>query len=247
LTEAFAKLDRAHELLEELRSEFRQFLEREPYRLVREFVTETSELVWRFEVREELPSRWAILIGDIAHNLRSALDYTMWQLVLANDEQPDQQTQFPITLREASFRPSGIAENHEVIVRDVQPFNAAGAELAHPLYVLRQISNRDKHRVLHTTYAVLGAAGFRIYDTEDISAVGEFTVTFGTIEPGAEVFRIRVEASGPDPRARVDAETELGIAFDWPDEPGLHEESVEGVLEAVEELVRDALTRFAGS
>jgi hypothetical protein len=247
LIEARAKLERAHDHLDELRGEFRSFLEREPYLLAQEFSAETSQLVWRFEVHEEPPLRWAVLIGDVAHNLRSALEYVMWQLVLANGEEPNEQTQFPIALRETLFRPQGISKDHEAIVRELQPFTAVGTELAHPLYVLRQISNRDKHRVLHTTLAVLGAAGYSIHDTEDIAAIGEYEVTFGTIEPGAEVFRVFVKPSGPNPSARLTGKTQLAIAFDWPEEPGLHEESIEGVFEAIEEFVDEALTRFEES
>ena len=45
----------------------------------------------------ELDDRWALVLGDCAHNLRSALDYLAHELVRANGGNPDEDTEFPVS------------------------------------------------------------------------------------------------------------------------------------------------------
>jgi hypothetical protein len=51
----------------------------------------------RFWVRSSDARRdFGIIVGDIAHNLRSSLDHLVWQLVLQNRRLPSRRNQFPI-------------------------------------------------------------------------------------------------------------------------------------------------------
>jgi hypothetical protein len=36
--------------------------------------------------------KWGLVVGDVLHNLRSALDHLAWQLVLANGKSPTSRT-----------------------------------------------------------------------------------------------------------------------------------------------------------
>jgi hypothetical protein len=59
---------------------------------------EKREVTIFVEVRKPCPGTWSIIIGEMVHNLRSALDHLVWQLViLETSEQPvGDRTQFPI-------------------------------------------------------------------------------------------------------------------------------------------------------
>lgn len=50
------------------------------------------------------PSRMAMLLGDTLHNLRSALDYLVWQLAVAAGNQPGDKTSFLIALSEQTWK-----------------------------------------------------------------------------------------------------------------------------------------------
>ena len=97
------------------------------------------------------PLRLGVLVGEFAHNLRSALDQLVWSLALARVEEPSDRLQFPIydtppndwrsvagdRLRDVP------AEAQEDIWR-VQPCNGDRPE-SNALTVVRKLSNTDKH------------------------------------------------------------------------------------------------------
>jgi len=59
---------------------YRVFTERDP---------ETGEIIVYGEPRREAPTpEWGVVIGDIVHNLRSALDHMVWALTVANGNAP---------------------------------------------------------------------------------------------------------------------------------------------------------------
>ena len=61
----------------------------------------------RFDTRESnpgyVPIDFPIRIGEIAYNLRSALDHLVYALVIDNDEEPSKQNEFPIFNEEADY------------------------------------------------------------------------------------------------------------------------------------------------
>ena len=101
--------------------------------------------------------RWALLIGDCVHNLRSALDHAVYE---CSGPTPPFNCEFPIFLdRTALDRPErdkgsylfkirGITnENVRSIIEAAQPFSR-GDGPEHPLWVLHQLDIQDKHRLL---------------------------------------------------------------------------------------------------
>lgn len=104
------------------------------------------------------PTEVSTVAGDCLQNLRAALDYLVWQLVLANPPQkPDGRNMFPICSSAASFkaqvkrgRLQGLSAGAVEAVEKLQPFDAPH----HPLALLDQLCNADKHRDLHFMTAV---------------------------------------------------------------------------------------------
>src|SRR5688572_1441682 len=84
LAGAYIKIERAKEHVQDLETEITAFLGREPYRIVRQDDANTGEQTYRVLVSEDGPLRWGAIIGDVIHNLRTALDHLACQLVLAN-------------------------------------------------------------------------------------------------------------------------------------------------------------------
>jgi hypothetical protein len=96
------KLERAEHVIDELNQAVIDYLAENPYRVVGEFERETSEYVLRGEVTK--PTAYlGVIAGDVAHNLRSALDHLAWQLALLNSATPYDRTQFPIALSPGEF------------------------------------------------------------------------------------------------------------------------------------------------
>jgi hypothetical protein len=55
--------------------------------MVREPSVSTDDLVFIFRAKEPIPTRFGLIIGDSLQNLRSSLDYLVWELVLAAKNQ----------------------------------------------------------------------------------------------------------------------------------------------------------------
>lgn len=246
------KLARAEELWDELGVSLVEFLDPRPFQTEGSFDAGPSEWVVYFRVNEEPPLRWGILIGDVVHNLRSALDHLAWQLVLLNGGEPSWRTQFPIYNDEEGFRRaqggqsqiSGMSDEDQQLVEELQPFqHPAGEEKPHHLVVLQSLSNVDKHRVVHTTLVQTAGSQFRIHGLEDVSGIAGIAPQFGPLVDGAELARIGVVADGPEPRLTVDAELDLDVVFADEDSP-VYDENVPGVLLELREYVGELLGRF---
>jgi hypothetical protein len=108
-----------------------------------------------------IPEAWrlksGLIIGDIVHNLRSALDYLFWQLYSAHIRVPEtsseaRRVQFPIDDRYEWFakrreRFSEIPYSLWSVVEAAQPYERLNPATS-PLRILRDLSNRDKHQIL---------------------------------------------------------------------------------------------------
>ncbi len=89
------------------------------------------------------------IVGDAVNNLRSALDYLVYELAKHNEGREIRNTQFIITKcpkafdRQKKTRLRGLTERQVEIIRNVQPFQ--GVQWTE---LLMDISNPDKHRHL---------------------------------------------------------------------------------------------------
>ena len=102
--------------------------------------------------------RWGVIVGEIVHDLRSALDHLVWQLVEIGDGRPDHDHSFPLYNREESsdsFRARacrhatqrakhgplfGVPEAAVPVIEACQPYHGADALL---LEVLHDLWNTD--------------------------------------------------------------------------------------------------------
>ena len=97
-----------------------------------------------------LPEASAI-VGDAVNNLRSALDYLVYELATHNEGGEISNTQFIVTRcpqefeRQKKTRLRGLTERQVEMIRNLQPFN--GVQWTQ---FLVDISNPDKHRHLVT-------------------------------------------------------------------------------------------------
>ena len=111
------------------------------------------------------PVEISLALGDFLHNLRASLDYLARELVLAAGGQPldgPGGTTFPVLLkapaRELDIRPGTWAGARRLLA-EVQPYSDIEKRgNHHPLALIGELNNRDKHRLLNVT-ALSGAGG----------------------------------------------------------------------------------------
>lgn len=145
------KLERAKQHLRDFAEANKRFFDSNPYEIVIEDNPEADRREHRVIRAEAPPVELPLRAGDAIHNARSALDHLIWQLVIANNGQPDElTTEFPIWRSEAKFkagRPGkayGIGKEALDILYGLQPYKGGN----NSLWLLHKLDIVDKHRLL---------------------------------------------------------------------------------------------------
>ena len=139
---------------------------------------------------------WSAMTREIIHNLRCALDYLVFQLViLKTGAQPTtNKTQFPIFKSQSGFDSRGISQmlrgvgaNAVALIQSLQPF-ATGEDVRSPLWHLSEFSNWDKHRSIHLTSASMCKVNTSTVMNSAQSQIDAIAVEPGPIEDNAQLF-----------------------------------------------------------
>lgn len=169
-------------------------------------------------VPETDPFRWGLYVGDVVHNLRSALDHLAF--ALADKDSPgrgeDRATQFVIAAGPDGFKNvrrhlKHLSAHHQEMVEQEQPYVRQPASVAdHPLTYLERLSNVDKHRVIHVVqfaadlFSYRNPSPFTLTNAEIIlQAIHE-----NPLEEGAKLMTVtlaKVDPHGPEPDVEMQA------------------------------------------
>jgi hypothetical protein len=210
---ARAKIQRAEEHLGQLRVDHARFLERNPYRMLREMDVEPRYYIWRAKIVEPPPlERWSSLTGECVHALRSALDHTAHELVQIN-KPGSAYSEFPIYKDRDG--PKGWTSNGErklpgvdpkVIaqVKWLQPYRRDGD--LDPLWVINDLDIIDKHRRLNLVSPMLRHARYTADNPGDIEDIESLA---GPFVDGTPVARFRLKEG----TVAVQTEFAFDIAF----------------------------------
>jgi hypothetical protein len=172
LSSARAKIDRAKEHFNNLGSAVNA---RSAEQAGKTISTELEPNRRGFKLPQESDAHlayWALIVGDIVHNLRCALDHLVLQLAVLNGTSlavASESTFFPVCIDGTSFRSSvkgfkqHISRDALAALKAFQPY-CAGKIKNIPsersvLYIISKLDNIDKHRML-----VIPDEGYTISD-----------------------------------------------------------------------------------
>ena len=153
----YAKINRAGDQIDSLTADMDRFCTDIRQSIVREVREDSDEQVWVFRGETpSLPIEWSIRVGEILYHLRSTLDHLVWQLVLANGQEPSHRNAYPIVKDESEWsrnkdRLKGVTPRVETIVERLQPYTG-GIDLpfdVRAFETLYTLCNIDKHRHLN--------------------------------------------------------------------------------------------------
>lgn len=163
----FAKLLRANEHLQSVDADVDKIVAKlNPYPVSVDFDKQTGWChLWADEVSfgpetTHLP----MVIGDVIHNFRSALDHLAWDLARVAKKKPGKQSQFPICTDAGDFACCiqtmlrGVRPEHIATIEEAQPYYGGKPPDESPLRWLNILSNIDKHRHLVVAAGMLDAA-----------------------------------------------------------------------------------------
>jgi hypothetical protein len=147
------KLKRAHKHIVDLNGEIKAFSNSSTHGIRRKPDAHGYILVHNVG---RVPPLISVLIGEVVYQLRSALDHLVWQLVIANEQTPSDKNEFPIFWKvptsadnKAAFnrKIKGISSDALALVEALQPYHRP-APKEDPLWVIHELNNIDKHRLL---------------------------------------------------------------------------------------------------
>lgn len=229
LAGVWAKIARADEHAQLLEREVGAFFDRDPQPVATSVGYFDPESGWHMVygiVREDPPPRLGVILGDLVHNVRSALDHLVWQLVLWNDETQTEGPRgnaFPFAMTKNAWKGAskgpllGVSDKHRAILREVQPYKGRNGPENTATAALRDLSNVDKHQVVHPALATIldpGAgphrASFRVGEAKIVAEQVNYGERF---KHGAPLMRARTEPPNSNVKVEVDGQIPGDIVF----------------------------------
>jgi hypothetical protein len=161
LKSAIYKIDRAQDLLDILDAEVREWHKLIPYRVYPYISPEkTRASILVKELHAPPITRWSLMIADIIHNLRCAIDHAFWAVLVeafpSGIPKEASKLTFPIwdvapNSRQTEKYEKALSFKIVNAIKTVQPHHyPLGSRPVHDLAVIRDIDNRNKHQLLFT-------------------------------------------------------------------------------------------------
>ena len=155
--DAHLKIKRAGEHIEEFDAYANKVFKGNfaPYWVTSEIESESGDYVWKYFADSKVVGRFAILCGDIIHNLSAALDYAWYELTAADSPDSERGIRFPIyptrkhleDFIKSRKKQQSIVSLSGKLLETIKPYKG-GNVIGDLLYALHQLDRRDKHRLL---------------------------------------------------------------------------------------------------
>lgn len=225
-----AKIDRADEHINILNAEIGSFI-RDNYGIASKPDDDPSQSIISV-VGPEPPLRFAVITGEIVHQLRSSLNHLVCQLFTVNTKRSaGRDLQFPIcdtcSLYKRACRRGqieGISATAADLIEGCQPYHYVerGESIeSNKFRILREVDDADKHRLMMIVIPKTGGpdptelkiGGGTQGDTSPINIVG-LSPPKGPQRPtreGTELFRMQF--GEPQPDVRVTGKPSIQMAF----------------------------------
>jgi hypothetical protein len=180
LDSARSKLARAAQQASHLAQQCEAYVQANPFRFSIEWDEASGRHLAFLEGRKP-PRYLGLILGEVVHNFRCALDHTAWQLAIqesgletVSKPKVRRKIQFPIGRSEPAFRGHDalpyFSEDAVKTMAAFQPYHNAGSRLVNPLLVIQHMSNTDKHQALTPSMGQFSLDELSGGATEEISS-----------------------------------------------------------------------------
>jgi hypothetical protein len=249
-----AKLDRADTHLMALTSEISAYFDGEALTYRTDADYDAGSYSVRVTIKTPPPIQLGVICGDYIHCLRSALDH----LICGAVPTIAKRTSFPIHRDKKLYFSEVIAPAWKgdsgpltgldpegtlfAYIQASQPYKGTHGHTAHPLWILGELSNADKHRAILTR-----ASAHKKLERPELSFQGPDIEYVGSAafiydEPlidGAEILSGSFKITGPKPKVQVQGHFPVDIAFGELLAPS---ESLNGLQMAVREVIQNTFS-----
>ena len=232
------KLHRANSQLDRLYHEMDSFSDGMPYALGDPKPNaDFSQWIYPLKFRRPIPLMWAVVLGEIIHDLRSALDHSIFQLTLDYTGTELGFTSFPISDKSANWiqvgekktpdNPLGLARSCSMYqirgvgpgvvdyIKRIQPHSTQNPKTS-ALLALQSLWNRDKHRLVHFWGLQLVEEGSDLR-VEGGDRAYTIKITPGLLNDGDDAITTTFE--GPAVTGKLEGRLHTKVAFENPADP----------------------------
>jgi hypothetical protein len=170
------KVERAYKHIADLNTAVRLFLDSKPYKVGTKRNPQTRQLIYYLTEVSPTPISFSTITGDALQNLRSALDHLAQQLFLvgSGSNVTSRRVQFLIEQNAAQYkgRLQGVVQGMRQDAIDAlsacEPYNGGKG---HDFWVLHELNNIDKHRLLVTVGSSFGSVNLGAIATAELEKV----------------------------------------------------------------------------
>lgn len=247
-----AKVDRAEEAIETMAHQWTVWWQSNPYptRIEADHATGAHRVYFDFSML--VPLRFPVLLGEIAHDLRSALDHLVWREAVEyiggkRAEKNAPKITFPIHRTRVEFNQSKVKPfvngDAWAIIERHQPYDRGKPPRPRTLGMLHWINRVDKHRLLHgssvflTFYKPANLIEWNV-DARLTAAPLRDAVRNRPLKRETLVASYQFDPSAPEPDIRVITTPPLSIGYgDTP--PHLRRVEISETGRKVREIIRD--------
>jgi hypothetical protein len=246
LNGSWEKTLRANALCRLLNKKWRVFVASDAYRTGVDLDSETGCYRAWIEAKAPPPLSLSVVVGEIAHDLRSALDHLVYRQAVEDcpgrAKRYARKIVFPICDTPTAFGNAEalcyISEDTRALIEQYQPYERRNGYLA----MVHWFNRLDKHRAIHPASAF--AEPVDIAQVVEWNPAAELLEQRVCLKPGqrvegrANIVCLRFAASSADPDVEMKGKLPLAISFgDAP--PHLQGVAVEPTVQEVRRVIRD--------
>jgi len=231
-TGARAKVDRAREQTNALAADFQRFYDCKPYVVAQTLDPESRRKSAVFRATEPIPVEWSVILGEVFHDLRSALDNAIYEMICIEQGAALPQTEFPVFEDELKYMSSskagvpnlpsglhkirGINVDAQKIVRELQPFQA---RKAHPnsepiLALVHDLNITDKHRTIHLCRLRTDSGRYEVL--RDIQTPIDLALPIGALDDGKRLGEWTPTIFDDEPDVEFSIDFAIALADTYP-------------------------------
>ena len=241
-----AKLDRAKQHLDEFKAQLNIDWKKQKHGIVMHDDFKSRETIVKIAKPRALFIEYSITVGEIVHQMRSALEQLIWKMVPNPKEGTTGFPVFDLERRDPANPDKRYYDRHGVrmikginpkaatIIRGLQPF-ATGSDQR--LHLLNEMWNRDKHRLLNLTTVLPLAISFYYAYPDGRSERGPY-INVPDLDDGAEACRIPHPANYISGKVKMQAQVAFSLQFtDGPAKGKSPEELLNSLLRFATDIV----------
>lgn len=223
-----AKVDRAELQVNVMGEEWRIFLESNPYPSWVEVDDETGWNRVYFDFSAPAPPSFPVIVGEFAHDLRSALDHLAWREATEcigpeAAERYAHNITFPLAKNSTEFKKAKtlryVGRDARAVMERHQPYKRGKGNGPKSLGLLHWFNRMDKHRTLQIASVVANPSlgyPWEMLDFNRQARLLDFSMgvrDFQRLKGKTQFASFQFDPRGPDPQVRVERTPTLSISY----------------------------------